>query len=131
MALLRDDDIGKLLIRISVGGMVLFHGIHKLIHGIGGIMHLLANAGLPQFFAYGIYIGEIIAPIMVLLGLYSRLGALLIAFTMANAIYLAHASSFWSLGKHGAPVAELPLLYLVLSIAIFLFGPGKYGVNHK
>ena len=131
MALLRDDDIAKLGVRLATGGLMIFHGIHKLIHGIDGIKRLLAANGLPEFFAYGIYIGEIIAPIMILMGYFSRLGALILAFTMANAIYLAHASSLFSLGKHGAPAIELPLLYFLLSIVIFLSGPGKYSINHR
>jgi len=45
-------DIAKLLLRLSVGILMLFHGIHKMIHGIGGIKSLTVNAGLPEFFAY-------------------------------------------------------------------------------
>jgi putative oxidoreductase len=131
MALLRDDDIAKLLLRVTVGGMMIFHGIHKIIHGVGGIKNLLASHGLPEFFAYGVYVGEVIAPLMILMGYFSRLGALLVAFTMLNAIYLAHGGAIFSLGKHGALAIELPLMFLILSIAIFLSGPGKYAVNNK
>lgn len=125
------SDLAKLILRIAVGGMMLFHGIGKIVHGIGGVKQLTVSAGLPEFFAYGIYIGEVVAPLTVLIGYYSRLGALLIAFTMANALYLAHAHELFSLDKHGAPQIELPLLYLLLSIAIFLFGPGKYSINRR
>ena len=126
----QNSDIAKLLLRLSAG-MMLFHGIHKILHGIDGIKRLTAASGLPEFLAYGVYIGEVIAPLMVIVGYYSRLGGLVIAFTMANAIYLAHASELFSLGRHGAPAAELPLLYLFLGIAIALIGPGKYAVNRQ
>ncbi|MEA3374541.1 MAG: DoxX family protein [Campylobacterota bacterium] len=131
MALLRDDDIGKLLLRVSVGLLVLFHGVGKIIHGVSGIKSMLSSAGMPEFFAYGVFIGEIIAPLMLVMGYYSRIAAAILAFNMFTAIYLAHASSIFSLNKFGAPLIELPLLYMVLSIAIFLFGPGKYSINHK
>ncbi|MGE0739186.1 hypothetical protein [Sulfurimonas sp.] len=50
---------------------------------------------------------------------------------MAMAIFLAYGNSLFTLGKHGAPVFELPFLYLVLSLMIFVFGSGKYALNGK
>jgi putative oxidoreductase len=126
----QNSDIARLLMRLAAG-LLIFHGIHKLLHGIEGIQHLVAGAGLPEFFAYGVYLGEVIAPAMVILGYYSRIGALLMVFTMANAIYLAHASELFVLGKHGAPAAELPLLYLLLSLAVAFAGPGKFALNRR
>jgi len=127
----QNSDIAKLLLRLLVGGMMLFHGVEKIINGINGIKHLTVKAGLPEFFAYGVYIGEVIIPIFILLGLYARIASLFLAINMSMAIFLAYGSSFLSLGKYGAPVIELPLFYLVLSIVIFLLGSGRYGVNSK
>lgn len=123
-------DIARLLLRLA-SGLMLFHGIHKILHGIDGVKHLVTGAGLPEFIAYGIYLGEVVAPIMVLIGYYSRLAALIMAFTMANAIYLAHGSALLTLNKHGGPAIELPLLYLLLSVSVALAGPGRYAVNRK
>lgn len=127
----QSNDIGKLLLRLLVGIMILFHGVDKLIDGIAGVKHLVSSAGLPEFFAYGVYIGEIIVPIFIILGLYARAASLVLAFNMAVAIFLAYGSSFFTLSKYGAPNAELPLFYFVLSIVIFLLGSGKYAVNNK
>lgn len=124
-------DIAKLLLRVSVAIMMFFHGIDKIIHGIGGVKHLTVNAGLPEFFAYGVYIGEVVVPIFILLGLYARVASLFLALNMVMAIFLAYGGSLFSLGKNGALLIELPLFYLVLSIAIFLLGSGKYAVNSK
>jgi putative oxidoreductase len=126
----QNSDIAKLLLRLAAG-LLIFHGIHTLLHGIDGIRHLVSGNGLPEFFAYGIYLGEVVAPAMVLLGYYSRIGALLMVFTMINAIYLAHAPELFTLGKHGAPAVELPLLYLLLSLAVAFAGPGKFAINRK
>jgi putative oxidoreductase len=128
--MLNNSDWAKLILRIAAG-LMLFHGIGKIAHGIDGIKHLMASSGLPEFFAYGIYLGEVVAPLMVIAGYFSRLGALLIAFTMANALYFAHSGELFSLNRHGAPEIELPLLYLLLSTALFLFGPGKYSINRR
>lgn len=128
---LNSTDIAKLILRLSVGVMILFHGIDKIINGIGGVKHLAISAGLPEFLAYGVYIGEIVMPILIILGLYARVASLVLAFNMLVAIFLAYGSSIFVLGKHGAPLMELPFLYFVLSLVIFLLGSGKYSVNNN
>ena len=125
------QDITKLFLRLTVGIMMLFHGLHKIIHGIGGVKELTVAAGLPEFLAYGVYVGEVVIPIFILLGAYARAASLILALNMAMAIFLAYGNSLFALGKHGAPVFELPFLYLVLSLMIFVFGSGKYALNGK
>ncbi|MCK4737774.1 MAG: DoxX family protein [Sulfurimonas sp.] len=125
------NDIAKLVLRLTIGVMILFHGVEKIINGIGGVKHLTANAGLPEFLAYGVYVGEIVMPILIILGVYARVASLVLAFNMLIAIFLAYGGSLFTLGKHGAPLFELPFLYLVMSIVIFMIGSGKYAVNSK
>ena len=125
------SDIAKLLLRVTVGILILFHGVEKIIHGIPSVRSMVVNAGLPEFLAYGVYFGEIVMPILILLGLYARVASLVLAFNMFAAIFLAYGNSIFSLGKYGAPAIELPLLYLVMCVVIFLLGSGKYAVNSK
>jgi putative oxidoreductase len=127
----RDTDVAALLLRLLVGGMMLFHGFHKVIHGIGSIKIMLQGAHLPEFLAYGVFIGELIAPLFVILGLYSRIGALIIVINMMMAIYLAYGETLLALNKHGGPIVELSIFYMVVSLAIFLMGPGKYSINQR
>lgn len=127
----QSSDIAKLVLRVFVGVMMLFHGLDKIINGINGVKHLTVSSGLPEFLAYGVYIGEVLVPIFIILGLYARMASVALAFNMLMAIFLAYGGDLFSLGKHGAPLIELPLFYLVLSIVIFLLGTGKYGVNSK
>ena len=128
---MNQSDIAKLLLRVTLGGLMLFHGVAKIIHGVGGIKSMLAGAGLPQFLAYGVFLGEVVAPILILLGLYARIASLVVGGTMVMAIFLAHGSDIFSLGKHGAPAIELPLMFLMMSIVVFLLGSGKWAVNNK
>ena len=65
----QSNDIAKLLLRLSVGLLMLFHGVEKIINGINGVKHLTRSAGFPEFFAYGVYIGEVIVPIFIILGI--------------------------------------------------------------
>ncbi len=111
--------------------MMLFHGFDKVINGIDGIKQLTVSAGFLEFLAYSVFIGEVVVPIFILLGAYARAASLVLAFNMAVAIFLAYGNSLFSLGKHGAPVFELPFLYLVMSILIFMLGSGKYAINNK
>ncbi len=70
------EDLGKLILRISIGGLLLFHGIFKITHGIGFLHGLLEAKGWPTFLAYGAYVGEVVAPILVILGVLTRLGGI-------------------------------------------------------
>jgi putative oxidoreductase len=128
--LLQNNDIAKLFLRISLGVLILFHGIHKLIYGVSGVEAMLSNAGLPQLLAYGVYVGELIAPIFIILGLYARVASLILALNMFVAIYLAYGFSY-TLSKFGGLSYETPLLFFIMALLVFLFGSGRYSVNSK
>ena len=125
------NDVAKLILRLTVGIMMLFHGLDKIINGIGGVKHLTTASGLPEFIAYGVYVGEVVVPILILLGAYARAASAVLALNMLFAIFLAYGTSLFTLGKHGAPVFELPFLYLMMSVLIVMFGSGKYALNAK
>jgi putative oxidoreductase len=60
------QSIGKLIVRVMVGGLLLFHGIDKVLHGIGYIEGMMTVQGLPTYVALGVYIGEVLAPLLLL-----------------------------------------------------------------
>lgn len=123
------EDVGKLVLRVSVGGCMLFHGIAKLRNGIGGIVGEVHAHGLPTAFAYGVYLGEVVGPLLVLVGWATRVGAGLVAFDMLVAVWLAHASQVFALGKAGGWALELQGLYLFGAVAVALLGPGRYAAS--
>lgn len=125
------EDLGKLILRVSLGVMFLMHGIHKLFNGVSGIEGMLQGVGLPGFIAYGVYVGEVLAPILVILGWHARIGAALIAFTMVVAIALAHPNQLFDLTRHGGWALELQGLFLFGAVAIAFMGPGRLSVNNK
>ena len=79
-------DLGKLLLRILVGGLMLFHGVDKVMHGTGPVAEDLTSHGLPGFLASGLYVGEILAPLLILAGAWTRLAALVYAGSVAFAV---------------------------------------------
>jgi len=125
----KNDDIARLILRIGFGLLLISHGIHKLLYGIGFVQERLHAHGLPGWIGYGVFIGEIIAPMMIVIGLYSRVAALIVVFNMLTAIALTTGFFPIHLASSGAPMFELPLLYLLAAVVLFLAGPGKYGVN--
>ncbi|MGH8237350.1 MAG: DoxX family protein [Steroidobacteraceae bacterium] len=124
-------DIGRLALRITLGGCMLLHGIAKLQGGIDGIVQGVAAIGLPGFVAYGVYVGEIVAPLLLILGWYSRIGGALIAINMVFAIAIAHRADLFKLGEQGGWALELQGLYLMTAIALALMGPGRFGINDR
>lgn len=126
-----NEDIGKLILRFSIAGLMLFHGFSKLFNGIDGVKFLVTNAGLPEVVAYGVYLGEVIFPILIILGLFTRISSLFFALTMVFAIFLAHSSDIFTLGKTGGLVIELPLIYLLGAISLMFIGAGKYSLDAR
>lgn len=124
-------DLGRLLLRIILGVCILLHGIAKLQGGIDGIVQGVTALGLPGFVAYGVYVGELVAPVLLILGLYSRIGAALIAINMVFAIAIAHRADLFKIGEHGGWALELQGMYLVTALALALMGPGRFAVNER
>ena len=124
-------DTGKLIVRLSVGGLMLFHGIAKIMHPgsldfIGG---MLAGYGLPAMLAYGVYIGEVLAPLMVIAGYQARIGGLIMAVNMLFALVLAHTGDFFSLSEHGGWIIELQMFYLLSALAVVFLGSGRHAIK--
>lgn len=128
---LKNDDAGKLILRITIGALILLHGIAKISNpgSVGWISGQLSAIGLPGFIAYGVYIGEVVAPILILLGFYNRIGALLVAGNMLVAIGLIHLQDVLTLSKTGGWSLELQALFLFAAIAIAFLGSGKYAIK--
>jgi len=127
--IIRNIDLGILILRLSVGVLMLFHGIAKIFNGIEGIVNLVTKSGLPGFIAYGVYVGEVIVPIMLMIGLRTRIAALVFAFNMIVAALLAHPDDILTITQNGAWGIELIGLYIFGSIALFFTGGGKYSVT--
>ncbi len=123
-----ERDIGALLLRLTVGGLMLPHGIDKVTGGIGWMPGALEAKGVPGFVAYGVYLGEVVAPLLMLFGLAMRTSAAAIAFTMLMAVYVAHADEVFSLGEHGEYALELQMLFAVGAVCAALVGPGRFSV---
>ena len=125
------QDLARLFMRIVLGALILLHGIAKLKGGMGGIVGLVESKGLPGFLAYGVLLGEVLAPILLIVGWHARVGGALIAINMLFAIFLVHLGQLNSLNDQGGWALELQAMFLVSGVALALLGPGSFSANGK
>lgn len=127
--MINQPDIAKLLLRLMLGVLMLFHGVAKVLHGVGGIEGMVVAHGLPAYVAWGVFVGEVAAPLMLILGVQVRVAALLIAINMLVAIWLAHMGDLLAVGEHGGYRLEVQAFFLFTALALLLLGGGRYGLQ--
>lgn len=129
MSASNQHDLGKLVLRVALGVLILLHGVAKLKGGTAGIVGMVQAHGLPGFLGYGVLVGEVLAPLMLIAGYYARFGAALVAVNMLVAVLLVHMGQIASLNKQGGWDLELQGMFFAAAIALALLGPGKYSAN--
>lgn len=127
--MLNGSDIGKLILRLTLGILILFHGVSKITGGPGNIMSMVAKVGLPAELGYLVYVGEVIAPVLLIVGVWSRLAAAIIAVNMVVAIWLAHKSQLFSFASTGGWALELQGMFLMTAVALVFFGAGRFSLG--
>lgn len=125
----RQNDVGRFVIRMAIGGLMLFHGLNKLFYGTEDVNQILVSVGAPAFFSFGVFLGEVVGPIMILLGYKTRVGAFLVAIDMVIAILLVHSSQLTQVNELGGWMIELNALYLLGAIALMFLGSGRYAIT--
>lgn len=127
----RNTNVGILILRVAIGISMLMHGIAKLKNGTGFIESSFDKAGLPPALAYTVYITEVLAPLMLVVGFRSRIAALLVAGTMLVVMLVVLPAKLSQTIETGAWALELQGLFLFGSLALFFTGAGKYAVSTK
>lgn len=105
---------------------MIMHGIKKLVYG-----HDFVITKLSEFLWLGVPVGEVIAPIGLILGIFSRSSSLLVAFTMFMTFYLVFGWNGLALNQYGGFNGGYNLFFLFTALAIYLAGPGKYSLSEK
>tara|TARA_R110002020_G_scaffold265658_4_gene480458 strand:- start:7444 stop:7845 length:402 start_codon:yes stop_codon:yes gene_type:complete len=121
--------IGLLLLRVSIAFTMLIYGISKLNFGIEYITGLLEQYGLPTFLGYGVFVGEIIAPILIIIGFRTKLAGLVFAINCFVAILMDRLPDVLSLNEHGGWSIGLIFIYMMFGLVMFNTGSGKYALS--
>lgn len=117
------SDIGFLLLRITIGGLMVYHGYPKFIDP-SKLIARTAEMGfpLPELFGIAAMATEFFGGMLLIVGLGTRFALFGIIVTMAVAFFVAHGAD--PFGKR-----ELAFLFLCVSIAMFFIGSGKYSID--
>ena len=118
-------DLALLILRLGASGLMLTHGIPKINMLFASPIQFADPIGVGQtlslIFAL---LGEVVAPILIIIGFKTRIATIPAIITMAVAAFIVHA-------KDPIDVKEKALLFLICFVAIFLAGPGKYSADKK
>ena len=112
-------DLGKLILRLALGVMFMLHGIAKIVSGPAGIVAMVQQAGLPGSVGYLVYVGELLAPLLVILGLWTRPAAVVIAM-----ILMIVASNPLANFVSAHPTVKMLALAFLLLIGVVLIADG-------
>lgn len=118
-------DYSILLLRIGAGLMIFTHGLPKLLKVINGNFAFGDPIGLgPEVSLILAAFAEGICGLFIVLGLWTRLSAVILSINMAVAYFFAHAGDPFS-------AKEKSMLFLLLFVVILFTGGGKYSVDKK
>lgn len=129
-------DLGLLVLRIAVGGVLIAHGLQKLFGwwngpGIDGFRQVLTEAGYQHAHALAIAgpITELVAGLLLVLGLLTPVGAAAAVGVMVNAWCFTQAAEpgFQFFVPNGV---EYPTVVALGAAAIALAGPGRIGLDY-
>ncbi len=112
--------LGALLLRTTLALLLLLHGWAKIRYGVGWIEGLLVQRGLPGFLAYAVYLGEVVAPLMLLVGFWVVPAAAVVVVNMVVALVLAHQGDWLALNRTGGWALELQAFYLASALVVVL-----------
>lgn len=114
------------LLRIALAVLLLFHGWAKIRYGIGSIEGMVGATGLPGWLAYGVYAGEVVAPLLLLVGLWVVPAALVVAVNMIVAFVLVHTGQVLQLNGSGGWMLELQAFFFISALVVAMsYSQGK------
>lgn len=126
----RISPLAPLVLRIAIGGIMLYHGIDKLRGGVDGVegMFTMMDVPAPALSAPVVTALEIIGGIALLAGLGTRLAAASLAAVLAGALLFVKAD-LGIISSGPMPGAELDIALLAGLVALLLLGPGNVSAD--
>jgi putative oxidoreductase len=117
--------LGLLLLRVALGIIFISHGYPKLTHP-GAMQGMFTQHALPSYFQSVAGILELFGGALMILGLFTRVAALLLAIEMSIAIWKVHSSG----GLMAVHNYEFPLVLLAGCFALATVGAGQASIDH-
>src|SRR6266481_4110713 len=117
--------VGLLVLRLSLALIFRSHGYPKLAHNAAGMQGFFVQHGLPGYFVYVSGVMEVFGALLLALGVFTRVAALLLAIEMGVAIWKVHSGGGY-LVVHNY---EFPLVMLAASFALATVGAGRLSLD--
>ncbi len=126
---LKNAPYATLVLRVALGAMFLAHSLllKLMVFGLPGTAASFGSIGLPPWFAYVIFAGELVGGVLLVLGVQTRWVALALAPVLAGATW-AHAGNGWMFGYPDGGW-EYPLYLTVLALVQALLGDGAHALS--
>ncbi len=122
----RLQPLALLVMRLTLGAIMVVHGYHKVFGGLHHHAQMVASLGLPAWLGYVSSFTEFLGGILILAGLFTRVAAFAICIDLAVAIWKVH----WHNGLTGDHGYEFPLAAASLAFALIFFGAGPIALDH-
>ena len=134
------DDLGKLVIRVTVGSLILFHAF-AFLTGDPGMFNAMDAWGLPRYLAWLGFFAEFGGGLAMVLGAYARAGGFAVGSFMVAAVIMRHIGLMGSqnhifMVAGVAPNAhwdhyflDTQMFYMLASYSVALLGAGRYGLG--
>jgi len=137
---LAGSDVGLLLLRLALGAIMIAHGVGKVYpnpaDGVAGFSNYVANLGVPYPYpmAWAAVAAEIGGGLLVVVGLFARIGALSIAGVMFVALFMVHWQNGFFIPQDATHVGRISVGYeytlalLAMALCLVCTGPGRIKV---
>ncbi len=133
-----EDDIKLFILRITVGFVVLAHGVQKLFgwfggHGVSSTIEAFGQwFGFPSFITVLVILADSFGAFFLMLGLFTRFMAASISMVMIGAIIFVHGRwgfyMNWYSEQRGEGF-EFHLLILAICAVLIIAGGGKWSAD--
>ncbi len=125
----RTAPYGALLLRLCLGALFLTHCAAKIfIFTPAGTAAFFGSLGLPPALAYLVIAAEGLGGIALIIGLWTRIVAILLTLILLGAIYTVHGpAGFFFTNANGG--WEYPALWIVALVVQALLGNGAYAAS--
>lgn len=121
----RLQPLGLLALRLALGAVMIGHGYSKIFGGLHHHVEFVSSLGLPGWLAYPSAAAEFFGGILVVIGLFTRIGGLAICIDLVVAIWKVH----WKHGLLGDGGYQFPLALATIAFALIFFGAGPIGLD--
>ena len=131
------DDVVPAILRVTLGGVILAHGLQKVFgwfggYGIDGTMSFFASIGMPAPLGALVILSDFVGSLLLVVGLATRFSAAAAGLVMAGAVLLVHLPNGFFMNWGGAPHGEgyeFHLLAMAMAVSLVIACGGRRSLD--